>query len=97
MFVLLEPLTLPSHPGAVPVPMPNPNPEQSLSGYSCIFCVTCDASGSHALDALGVNAAGLSRKFVLSRAEEIDVGEDCQIFSVDDFKNDCNEDGDERG
>jgi hypothetical protein len=54
----------------------------------------CDNDFSLALDSLGANAAGLLRKFVLSRFDDMEAGEDCTLFTGDDVKIDCNEDGD---
>jgi hypothetical protein len=55
----------------------------------------CDDEYSVALDSLGANAAGLLRKFTLSKFERMEAGEDCTLFTSDDIKMDCNEDGDE--
>lgn len=53
----------------------------------------CDADYSKALDKLGANAAGLLRKFVISRPEEMDKGRDCIFGTADDPVLDCNGDG----
>lgn len=53
----------------------------------------CDADYSTALDKLGANAAGLLRKFVVSRPEELDKGADCQLGTDDDPVLDCDGDG----
>ena len=53
----------------------------------------CDADYSTALDKLGANAAGLLRKFVVSRPEDIDKGPDCLLGTDDDPILDCDEDG----
>lgn len=54
----------------------------------------CEADYSDALDALGANAAGLRRKFTLSRqAADIAFGPDCAPFSDDDQRLDCDDDG----
>ncbi len=54
----------------------------------------CDTDYTTALDSLGANAAGLKRKFILSRVDELDIGDDCVYFNADDEKLDCNQDGD---
>lgn len=56
----------------------------------------CDADYSVALDRLGANAAGLLRKFTLSKGDSIRAGADCIPFTEDDTPHllDCNEDGD---
>jgi hypothetical protein len=56
----------------------------------------CEADYSTALDALGANAAGLLRKFTLSRPEKLAGGApDCVIFEdgVPDVNLDCDGDG----
>lgn len=54
----------------------------------------CEANYTDALDALGANAAGLSRKFILSHAvEEIEWGFDCAPDTADDVSLDCDDDG----
>jgi hypothetical protein len=60
----------------------------------------CDESYTAALDTLGANAAGLRRRYVLSKHREIDdtaeLDSDCVLYTNDDtMKIDCNEDGDE--
>jgi len=57
----------------------------------------CDREYSTALDALGANAAGLSRRFILSKFGEIEKGEDCDLFTPDDELQDCDENGDTDG
>lgn len=58
----------------------------------------CDADYSSALDALGANAAGLLRKFTLSRPQaEIAFGSDCQPYTDDDQPLDCDDDGSTNG
>lgn len=56
----------------------------------------CDADYSVALDRLGANAAGLLRKFTLSKGANIRAGADCIPFTEDDTPHllDCNDDGD---
>jgi hypothetical protein len=49
----------------------------------------CEEDYSTALDALGANAAGLLRKFVLSKAQDMEFGNDCDLFTKDDLKIDC--------
>jgi hypothetical protein len=53
----------------------------------------CEEDYSTALDRLGANAAGLLRKFVLSKADEINAGTDCELFTDDDPVLDCDDDG----
>lgn len=54
----------------------------------------CEADYTAALDALGANAAGLARKFVLSHGlEEIQWGDDCVPDTGDDVFLDCDDDG----
>jgi hypothetical protein len=58
----------------------------------------CEADYSTALDALGANAAGLLRKFTLSKPQpQIDFGRDCQPFTEDDKLLDCDDDGSKGG
>ena len=57
-----------------------------------VFANMCDADYNVALDSLGVNAAGLQRRFALSRPKDIDSGSDCQLFTADDTLLDCNGD-----
>jgi hypothetical protein len=60
----------------------------------------CKSDYSDALDALGANAAGLLRKFTLSRgSNEIASGSDCVLFGPieDDQILDCDDDGDKDG
>jgi hypothetical protein len=58
----------------------------------------CEEEYSQALDALGANAAGLLRKFTLSRPQsEIAFGSDCEAFTNDDQVLDCDGDGAENG
>ena len=57
----------------------------------------CEADYSTSLDALGANAAGLLRKFPLSRAEDIEAGNDGILFTDDDDNLDCDEDGAQDG
>jgi len=57
----------------------------------------CDREYSTALDALGANAAGLSRRFILSKFSEIEKGDDCDLFTPDDVLLDCDENGDTDG
>lgn len=52
----------------------------------------CKADYTTALNALGADAAGLLRKFVLSKSAELERGEDGIIFTDDDFLLDCDED-----
>ncbi len=56
----------------------------------------CDADYSVALDRLGANAAGLIRKFPISKPETINFGTDCVPFNEDDATHwlDCNDNGD---
>jgi hypothetical protein len=56
----------------------------------------CEEDYSTALDKLGANAAGLLRKFPISRPTELEAGRDCVPFTEDDGASrlDCNEDGD---
>jgi hypothetical protein len=54
----------------------------------------CEANYTDALDALGANAAGLSRKFILSHGlEEMEWGDDCTPDTGDDVFLDCDDDG----
>jgi hypothetical protein len=54
----------------------------------------CEADYSRALDALGANAAGLLRKFTLSKTQpEIAFGRDCTPMTDDDEVIDCDDDG----
>jgi hypothetical protein len=53
----------------------------------------CDSEYSTALDALGANAAGLLRKFILSKANDINFGPDCEPFTEDDPTIDCDDNG----
>lgn len=54
----------------------------------------CEADYTDALDALGANAAGLARKFVLTHGiEEMEWGDDCVPDTGDDVFLDCNDDG----
>lgn len=54
----------------------------------------CEADYSAALDALGANAAGLLRKFTLSKNQtEIQWGNDCVPLTEDDPFIDCDDDG----
>lgn len=55
----------------------------------------CAADYSTALDALGANAAGLLRKFTLSRPFcAIEAGTDTTLFTADDIAIDCDDNGD---
>lgn len=55
----------------------------------------CEADYDDALDALGANAAGLSRKFILSHAvPEMEWGNDCIPNTDDDVPLDCDDNGD---
>lgn len=56
----------------------------------------CEADYSTALDQLGANAAGLLRKFTISRPDQIEAGPDCVLFTEDDNtveELDCDGDG----
>jgi len=53
----------------------------------------CQDDYSAALDRLGANAAGLTRKFDLSKPVLFDNGGDCEPFTDDDPKLDCDENG----
>ncbi len=54
----------------------------------------CEADYSEALDALGANAAGLLRKFTISKPQlEVDWGPDCIPLTADDRSLDCDDDG----
>jgi hypothetical protein len=53
----------------------------------------CDNDYSSALDALGANAAGLKRKFILSQFSTMNVGQNCSIFDGDDHRKDCDGNG----
>lgn len=57
----------------------------------------CEADYSTALDALGANAAGLLRKFVVSKPEKMNRGRDCLLGTKDEPGDDeildCDEDG----
>jgi hypothetical protein len=53
----------------------------------------CDENYSVALDRLGANAAGLQRRFILSKFRDLDKGEDCELFTVQDPILDCDENG----
>lgn len=58
----------------------------------------CAADYSTALDALGANAAGLLRKFTLSRPFcDIEAGPDLTLLTEDDVAIDCDDDGDKNG
>ena len=58
----------------------------------------CAADYSTALDALGANAAGLLRKFTLSRPLcAIEAGTDTTLLTDDDVPVDCDDDGDKSG
>lgn len=58
----------------------------------------CAADYSTALDALGANAAGLLRKFTLSKPLcAIEAGQDTTLFTEDDLAVDCDDDGDKAG
>lgn len=60
----------------------------------------CEADYSTALDTLGANAAGLLRKFPLSKPENILTGTDCELFTDDDKSAgwlDCDGDDDTEG
>lgn len=59
----------------------------------------CDADYSVALDRLGANAAGLLRKFTLSKGANIRAGADCVPFTEDDDVHflDCDDDGSTAG
>ncbi len=53
----------------------------------------CDQDYSVALKDLGANAAGLLRKFIISRPNDLDLGADCQLGTEDDPNIDCDGDG----
>ncbi len=53
----------------------------------------CQADYTTALDALGANAAGLLRKFALSNYPGMERGQDCTLFTEDDFIVDCDGNG----
>jgi hypothetical protein len=53
----------------------------------------CDQDYSVALNDLGANAAGLLRKFILTRPNDLDLGADCLLGSEDDSNIDCDGDG----
>jgi hypothetical protein len=53
----------------------------------------CEANYTTALNALGADAAGLLRKFVISKAAEMWRGPDCQLFTEDDQLIDCDDNG----
>jgi hypothetical protein len=55
----------------------------------------CEADYSTALDALGANAAGLLRRFELSKPTGVEFGTDCIPFTEDDaaFRLDCDGNG----
>jgi hypothetical protein len=55
----------------------------------------CDEDYSGVLKDLGANAAGLSRRFPLSRPDAIEAGTDCQLFTQDDAPHilDCDDNG----
>ena len=58
----------------------------------------CAADYSAALDALGANAAGLQRKYTLSRPFcDIEAGTDTTLFTADDTAIDCDDDGSTSG
>jgi hypothetical protein len=82
-------------------PLDDPNAGADTGGrYIELACRTggvvanmCEADYSDALDALGANAAGLARKFVLTHGiEEIEWGNDCQPLTLDDVALDCDDD-----
>lgn len=51
----------------------------------------CDASYTASLDSLGANAAGLLRKFVISKPALASRGRDCTFFTDDDKALDCDQ------
>jgi hypothetical protein len=56
----------------------------------------CDADYSGALDRLGANAAGLLRKFVISKPNDTNSGDDCLLYTEDDPDDsilDCDDNG----
>ncbi len=53
----------------------------------------CDADYSDTLTRLGVEAAGLKRKFVLSAPNDLDLGSDGLLYTDDDCHLDCDQNG----